>query len=72
MIVTEPAEIPETIPEVDPIVAIDVLLLVHVPPVDASDSVVILPTHTAIVPVIAAGNGLTVNANVVKQPAGNV
>ncbi len=56
-----PAVKPATIPLV-PIVATDVLLLLHVPPVDVVLSVVALPSQTDNVPVIEAGNGLTVNS----------
>lgn len=47
-----PAEIPVTTPVVGSIVALDVLLLVHVPPVTELLNVVVLPTQTAGVPVI--------------------
>ena len=43
-------------------------LLVHVPPEVASLKVVVSPTQTAAVPVIAAGNGLTVTIVVAIQP----
>ena len=52
--VTVPAVIPETTPVVIPTVAIEVLLLLHVPPVVASASVLVEPRHTLIVPVIGA------------------
>ena len=38
-------------------VAIPVLLLLQVPPVEVSESVVVAPTHTVGVPVMAAGAG---------------
>jgi hypothetical protein len=41
-----PPEIPLTIPEPDPITAIAVLALVHVPPVTASVSVIVDPAQT--------------------------
>ena len=69
--VAEPAANPFTAP-VLPTVAIDVLLLLHVPPDGLEDNVVALPTHTFIVPVIDDGIGLTVNVVVVRQPVGNV
>ena len=65
-----PAEIPVTKPVPVPIVAREVLLLLHVPPIVTSDKVVVEPTHTFIVPVIAAGTGLTVMIFVVIQPVG--
>ncbi len=51
-----------------PTVATPGLLLVHAPPPLASFSVVLAPTQTPVVPVIAAGNGLTVSTLVAKQP----
>ena len=50
-IVTVPGATPETIPELTPTVALDVLPLVHAPPGDASVSVVVDPTHTVVAPV---------------------
>lgn len=47
-----PAATPLTIPEDEPTVAIEVLLLLHVPPVVALLSVVAAVVHTASVPVI--------------------
>ena len=55
-----PAAIPVAIPDVEPMVAISVLPLLHTPPVVADDNVVVRPAHTLVVPVIAAGNGWTV------------
>ena len=49
-IVAVPAIIPLAIPVVPPIVATDRLLLLHVPPVDASVNVVVEPTHAANMP----------------------
>src|SRR5438445_22670 len=54
-------------PVVDPIVATAMLPLLQVPPVEASDNVVIAPVHTVSVPDIAAGNGLTVMVVVIWQ-----
>jgi hypothetical protein len=62
---------PVTIPVVDPTVATDVLLLLHVPP-PASLNEVVIPEHTLSAPSIAVGNGLTVNTAVAIQPVGNV
>jgi len=71
--VSRPAIIPVAVPEVEPIVAIDVLLLVHTPPVVASLKDVVRPTHKLGNPVIGAGRGFTVSAAVVAlalvQPA---
>jgi hypothetical protein len=49
---------PDTMPVAEPITATAVLLLLHVPPVDALLSVVLDPRHTLAVPVIAV-TGLT-------------
>ena len=49
-----PVDIPNTMPDADPTVPMAVLLLAHVPPVDASLSVVVNPTHAFGVPVMAA------------------
>ena len=56
-----PADTPVTIP-VEPIVAIPVASLLHVPPVMASLNEVVESTHNIEVPVIVpvAGKGLTV------------
>ena len=48
------------------------MLLLQLPPLVASVSVVVEPTHTCVKPPIVAGKGLTVNTRVVKQPAGKV
>ena len=60
--VTTPVETPLTTPEVET-VAIPVLPLLHVPPVDVSAKVIVELTQTVLAPVIGAGktgNGLTV------------
>lgn len=59
--VAEPVVTPVTMPVVLT-VAIAVLVLLHVPPLTASASVVVKPTQAVVVPVIAAGagSGLTV------------
>ena len=48
------------IPDEDPIVATDVLLLLQVPPVVLLLKVEFPPVHNEVVPVIAEGKGLTV------------
>ena len=53
--ITVPAVTPVTMPELLPTVAIPVLLLLQEPPVVLSLKVVVAPTHTVVVPVIAAG-----------------
>jgi len=57
---TEPDDTPPTIPEIDPTVAIAVLLLAQRPPVVASPNVAADPTQTFAAPVIATGLGYTV------------
>lgn len=57
---------PVTIP-VEPTVATDGVPLLHVPPAVASFNVVVKPTHTLAVPVIASGVVFTVILYVVKQ-----
>ena len=64
-----PAVIPVTT-LVEPMVAIAVLLLLHVPPAVPSARVVVRPGHVAIVPVMAAGNAFMVNVFVTLQPKG--
>jgi hypothetical protein len=72
VIVGIPAATPVTTPVADPTVANAVLLLLHVPGDEASLNVVVSPTQTFIVPVIAAGCVLTVTGFIAKQPAGKV
>ena len=71
MIDDVPAVTPVTIPFEEPIVAF-ALLLIQVPPVALLLSVVVKPAQTASVPVMFAGNGLTVTTAVAIQPVGNV
>jgi len=52
VIVAIPADTPVTIPVVEPTVAIELLLLLHVPPEDVSLSVVFEPLHIKLIPVI--------------------
>jgi hypothetical protein len=59
-----PSPVAVTIPDVRPIVAIDVLALVHEPPVSVLSSVIVATVHIGVEPVIAAGCGLTVTVAV--------
>lgn len=68
VILTVPAELPETIPEPDPTVAIAVLALVQEPPEGEELNVVLAPVQTEKVPVIADGAVLTVTVLTAKQP----
>ena len=72
MIVTGPGVRPHTVPLDSPAVAVAGLLLVHVPPVTRSPSVVQAPTHTVDAPVMPLGDGLTHTVVVLVQPAGEV
>ena len=60
-----PASIPLTIPALT--VAFAILLLLHTPPAGVLTSVVVRPSHTDVVPVIAVGNAFTVTIAVLKQ-----
>ena len=66
-----PDAMAETMPELVPIVATLVLLLIHVPP-PVLERVVVEPAQTVAVPVIADGNGFTVKTVVVIQPVASV
>jgi len=66
-----PADTPVTTPPAV-IVATAGVALLHVPPPVASLNVVVDPSHTFNVPVIAAGIGLTVTVLVTKQPVPKV
>jgi hypothetical protein len=68
VIIAVPTVTPVTIPVDEPMVATDVLLLLHVPPPVALDNVVVAPTQTDNVPVIAAGNEFTVTTLVAAHP----
>jgi hypothetical protein len=67
-----PALTPVTTPLDEPTVASAGLLVLHVPPALASESVVVEPAQTVVTPVIEAGSGLTVTGIVMKQVVGNV
>lgn len=72
MIVDVPADMPLTMPLDDPTVAAEVVPLVHVPPASVFANVVVVPTHTDIVPVSGAGTGFTVSVCVTKHPPGSI
>jgi len=65
---TVPPETPDAIPVPDPTVAIDVLELLHVPPVDALVKVVLPVKQSDNVPPIDAGLLFTVTTDVAKLP----
>jgi hypothetical protein len=60
VIVVVPAATPVTLPVAAATVAVPVAAMAHVPPGVADDKSVLLPTQTAVVPVIAAGMPTTV------------
>ena len=68
--VAVPEVMPVTTPVEDPMVATPVALLLHVPPEVVLVNVVVKPTHTLVVPAIAAGFGLTVKLVTAIQPVG--
>jgi hypothetical protein len=68
VIVTLPVEMPDATPEAEPMVAIDVLLLLHVPPLVALLKVEVAPVQTVKAPVIADGNAFTVTILVAVHP----
>ena len=72
VIMLVPAVTPVKTPEVTPIVATDVLLLVQETPVGAQLKTVAAPVQIFVAPVMADGNGFTVTFNVLKQPFGIV
>jgi hypothetical protein len=71
-IVVTPPDTAVTMPDEDPTVNADVLLLVHVPPEGELDKVALEPTHTAKGPTISDGNALTVTIAVTTVLDGNV
>src|SRR4051812_5241316 len=72
MVAVPPAsDTPQTAPEDEPTVAINVLLLLHVPP-PGSVNVVAEPAQAIGVPEIGLGNAFTVTTAVKKHPRGVV
>jgi hypothetical protein len=69
VIIAVPADSPVTMPELLPTAAIVLLLLVHTPPDVVLDRVVVLLSHTVVVPVMlgTVGYGLIV---IVALPCG--
>ena len=62
-----PAAIPVTRPDEEPMVAVPLALLVHLPVPVASESVVVRPRQTEAVPVIATGRALTVVCSLYRE-----
>jgi hypothetical protein len=71
-IVATPPTSPFAIPVDEPMVAMVVLLLLHVPPGVPSVNVAVEPTHILYDPMINDGSGLMVTIAVEKQPVGIV
>lgn len=67
-----PAETPDAIPDVVPIVAMPVAPELQMPPYVALVKLVVEPIHTTGVPVIFDGNELTVTVLITAQPVGKV
>src|ERR1043165_9097518 len=65
--VARPDVTPATIPEAEPMVTL-LLAVLHVPPGEASDNVVLAPVQTMAVPVITGGRAFTVIGKVTVQP----
>lgn len=57
-------------PELEPMVALVVLELLHTPPVVADVSVPLAPIHTVVGPVIKLGSAYTVTVADAAQPPG--
>lgn len=69
--VAVPTAMPDTAPESEPMVATDVLLLLHRPPPMQLVKVVAPPAHT-LVSVSGQGDVVTMMPEVAVQPAGEV
>jgi hypothetical protein len=69
VIVTVPVVTLFALPDNEPIEAMLLLLLVHVPPVERSPSVVVVPWQMWKVPVIGDGAGVTLTVINTLQPA---
>jgi hypothetical protein len=67
-----PADTPVTTPVPEPIVADEVLPLVHVPPLAMLLNDVVLPAQTLSVPKMGGGAVFTVTVVVPTQPGGSV
>jgi hypothetical protein len=70
--VVVPGVPPVIMPVPVPIVAVVVLAVLQAPPVVISLSVAVRPVHMRVVPLMAAGCGLTVTVAVAAQPLASV
>ena len=68
MIVTVPVEIPVTVPDIEPTVALLIMLLLQTPPEVASLNVVVPPTHTDVGAPMIGVIGLTTIVATFIQP----
>jgi len=68
LIIVVPPTRPDTMPDVDPIVATDAVAEVHTPPVVRLPSVLPAPMHAYGVPVMFAGVGSTVTLAIALHP----
>lgn len=71
-IVVVPSAAVVATPFTPPIDATAVLLLVHAPPLGASEKVITVPTHACDTPVIGTGTRFTVSSAVLIQPEPSV
>ena len=62
-----PGMIPDTSPDAE-IVAMDVALLLHIPPVGEQLTFAVLPTQTDVAPVILSGSAFTVTMTDMLHP----
>jgi hypothetical protein len=72
VIVDVPGATPNKAPFAEPIVAMPVVLLAHVPPPVVLVSVEVAPTHTDRTPPMFGGSALTVTIRTAAQPEGGV
>ena len=72
VIAVVPTDIPYTIPDAEPMVATDVLLLDQIPPLTTLDKRMVAPVQTIPGPVTGPGAGLTEIVEVAMQFPANV
>ena len=66
--VAVPPDTPVTVPETEPTVATDRLLLYHSPPEIRSLKDIVVPEHSEEAPLMGSGVGLTVTVTIAGQP----
>ena len=72
VITAVPGPAPMTLPDSEPAVAMAVAPELHIPPVVLLLKTVAEPAHTVVIPVMAAGNPLTVTVLTDIQPVGRL